>query len=63
MTFRFANVEGRSALVDSEDCWYDASRISGGVLSTDPMLAWAQLDDVNQTARVLSAEDPDGKID
>ena len=25
MTFRFANVEGRSALVDSEGRWFDAS--------------------------------------
>jgi hypothetical protein len=38
--FRFANVAGRSALVDSGRRWFDASRVSGGVISADPMRAW-----------------------
>jgi 2,4-diketo-3-deoxy-L-fuconate hydrolase len=62
VTFRFANVAGRSALVDSDDRWYDAATISNGVLSADPMLAWTQLDDLHRTAGTLSAEHADGKL-
>lgn len=62
MTFRFANVDGRSALVDSEDRWYDASRLSGGILSADPMRAWAQLDDLHLADRALLDAVPDGKV-
>jgi 2,4-diketo-3-deoxy-L-fuconate hydrolase len=62
MTFRFANVDGRSALVDSEDRWYDASRLSGGILSADPMRAWAQLGDLHLADRALLDAVPDGKV-
>ena len=62
MTFRFANVEGRSALVDSDGRWFDASRISGGILSADPMDAWAQLDDLHRAAGAISEAVPDGRI-
>ena len=47
MTFRFANVEGRSALVDSDGRWFDASKVSGGVVHHDPMEAWLQLDELH----------------
>jgi 2-keto-4-pentenoate hydratase/2-oxohepta-3-ene-1,7-dioic acid hydratase in catechol pathway len=63
MTFRFANVEGRSALVDSDGRWFDASRISGGIISADPMDAWAQLDDLHRAAGAISEAVPDGSIE
>jgi 2-keto-4-pentenoate hydratase/2-oxohepta-3-ene-1,7-dioic acid hydratase in catechol pathway len=62
MTFRFANVEGRSALVDSEGCWFDASRVSGGVIQGDPMDAWLQPDDLHHTASALGTLEPDGLV-
>jgi 2,4-didehydro-3-deoxy-L-rhamnonate hydrolase len=62
VTFRFANVEGRSALVDSDGGWFDAARVSGGVVQRDPMDAWLQLDDLHQTARALATRQPDGHI-
>jgi 2,4-didehydro-3-deoxy-L-rhamnonate hydrolase len=61
VTFRFANVEGRSALVDSDGQWFDASRVSGGIISPDPMSAWLQLDELHQAAAVSDAS-PDGRI-
>jgi 2-keto-4-pentenoate hydratase/2-oxohepta-3-ene-1,7-dioic acid hydratase in catechol pathway len=39
MTFRFANIAGRSALVDSHDRWFDLERLSSGKVSADPMRA------------------------
>jgi 2-keto-4-pentenoate hydratase/2-oxohepta-3-ene-1,7-dioic acid hydratase in catechol pathway len=60
--FRFANVEGRSALVDSDGRWFDASRISRGVLCADPMGAWAQFDDLRVAAGAISEAVPDGRI-
>jgi 2,4-didehydro-3-deoxy-L-rhamnonate hydrolase len=62
MTFRFANVEGRSALVDSEGSWFDASRVSSGVIQGDPMNAWLQLDDLHHTASALATQEPDGLV-
>jgi 2,4-didehydro-3-deoxy-L-rhamnonate hydrolase len=62
MTFRFANVEGRSALVDSQGCWFDASRVSRGVIQGDPMNAWLQLDDLHHTASALATQEPDGLV-
>jgi 2,4-didehydro-3-deoxy-L-rhamnonate hydrolase len=62
MTFRFANVEGRSALVDSDGGWFDASRVSGGVVHSDPMEAWLQLDDLHQTASAIATREPDGHV-
>jgi 2,4-didehydro-3-deoxy-L-rhamnonate hydrolase len=63
VTFRFANVDGRSALVDVEGGWYDASRISGGVISADPMGAWGQLDELHHAATLLPGATADGMID
>jgi 2,4-diketo-3-deoxy-L-fuconate hydrolase len=62
MTFRFANVEGRSALVDTNGGWFDASKISRGVISADPMAAWAQPDALHLAAAAISDAVPDGKI-
>jgi len=62
MTFRFANVAGRSALVDAEGCWFDASRVSGGAIRSDPTLAWLRLDDLHHAASALATEEPDGLL-
>jgi 2,4-didehydro-3-deoxy-L-rhamnonate hydrolase len=60
--FRFANVEGRSALVDSDGRWFDASRVSRGAVSADPMGAWLQLDELHRAAGTIPEAVPDGNI-
>jgi 2,4-diketo-3-deoxy-L-fuconate hydrolase len=60
--FRFANVEGRSALVDSDGRWFDASRVSRGAVSADPMGAWLQLDELHRAAGAIPEAVPDGNI-
>jgi 2,4-didehydro-3-deoxy-L-rhamnonate hydrolase len=62
LTFRFANVDGRSALVDSDGRWFDASRVSGGVISADPMGAWRRLDELHEAAGAIREAVPDGNI-
>jgi 2-keto-4-pentenoate hydratase/2-oxohepta-3-ene-1,7-dioic acid hydratase in catechol pathway len=62
MTFRFANVEGRSALVDSDGGWFDASRVSGGWVHHDPMEAWRQLNELHQVSSAIATRKPDGYI-
>jgi 2,4-diketo-3-deoxy-L-fuconate hydrolase len=62
MTFRFANVEGRSALVDSDGGWFDASNLSGGAVPSDPMRAWLQLDELHRAAGTTTGRKPDGNI-
>lgn len=62
MSFRFANIEGRAALVDIYGGWFDAERISGGVISADPMQAWLQLDDLHLAATKIAEARPDGDI-
>lgn len=62
MTFRFANIGGRAALVDFDGGWFDAERISGGVVSSDPMEAWLQLDNLHQATSKITDARPDGKM-
>jgi len=62
VTFRLANVEGRSAFVDAEGCWFDASRVSGGIVQNDPMEAWLHLDDLHHMASALATQEPDGHV-
>jgi 2,4-didehydro-3-deoxy-L-rhamnonate hydrolase len=62
MTFRFANVEGRSALVDSDGRWFDASKLSHGVISADPMSGWRQQDELHRTSATIPDAAPDGHI-
>jgi 2-keto-4-pentenoate hydratase/2-oxohepta-3-ene-1,7-dioic acid hydratase in catechol pathway len=62
LTFRFANVDGRAALVDSDGRWFDASKLSGGVISADPMGAWLQLDELHLAASAIPEAMPDGSI-
>lgn len=63
MSFRFANVAGRSALVDAHGRWFDAHRASGGIVDTEPMRAWLQLDELHRAAGALDALEPDGTLD
>ena len=62
MTFRFANVQGRSALVDADGRWFDASRLSQGVISADPMSGWLQQDELHRTSATISDAVPDGAM-
>jgi 2-keto-4-pentenoate hydratase/2-oxohepta-3-ene-1,7-dioic acid hydratase in catechol pathway len=62
MTFRFANVEGHSALVDSDGRWFDASRLSHGIISADPMSGWLQQDELHRTSATIPDAAPDGNI-
>lgn len=62
MTFRFANVGGRSALVDSDGGWFDASNLSGGSIPSDPMGAWLHLDELHRAASTTAGREPDGDI-
>jgi 2-keto-4-pentenoate hydratase/2-oxohepta-3-ene-1,7-dioic acid hydratase in catechol pathway len=62
MTFRFANVEGRAALVDPDGGWFDASRVSGGAVHHDPMKAWLQLDELHLAASTIATREPDGHV-
>ena len=60
--FRFANIEGRSALVDPEGRWFDAARVSQGLVSADPMTAWRQFDALHQAAAAIADKAPDGSM-
>lgn len=62
MSFRFANVKGRSALVDDHGGWFDASRVSGGAVHDDPMEAWLQLEQLHHAAEVIDTLEPDGYL-
>jgi 2,4-didehydro-3-deoxy-L-rhamnonate hydrolase len=62
LTFRFANVEGRSALVDSDGRWFDASRVTGGSIPVDPMDAWRRLDELHGAAGAITGARPDGNL-
>jgi 2-keto-4-pentenoate hydratase/2-oxohepta-3-ene-1,7-dioic acid hydratase in catechol pathway len=63
MTFRFANVGGRSALVDSAGHWFDASRVSDGVISADPMAAWLQPEVLHRVGGTIDNAESDGNLD
>ena len=60
MTFRFANVGGRSALVDTDGRWYDASEVSGGAVPVNPMAAWLEQMALHQATDRLKAVDANG---
>lgn len=62
MTFRFANVAGRSALVDENAQWYDLQRLTDGGLSADPMRAINDAVGLHAAAAKLEAATPDGAL-
>jgi 2-keto-4-pentenoate hydratase/2-oxohepta-3-ene-1,7-dioic acid hydratase in catechol pathway len=62
MTFRFANVDGRSAVVDAEDQWYDLEGLTGGAVGSDPMAALSNPDALHSASAGLGAATPDGTL-
>jgi len=61
MGFRFANVEGRAALV-SGDHYYDIATVSNGSLSSDPMKTLARPDRLATLAASLDGHEPAGLV-
>lgn len=61
MGFRFANVEGRAALV-SGDHYYDIATVSNGSLSSDPMKTLARPDHLATLAASLDGHEPAGLV-
>jgi 2,4-diketo-3-deoxy-L-fuconate hydrolase len=55
-------VGGRSALVDSAGRWFDASRVSDGVISADPMATWLQLDELHRVSGTIDDAESDGNL-
>ena len=61
MGFRFANVEGRAALVHG-DHYYDVATASGGLLPTDPMVALGHAGELSTLASTLGEREPAGLV-
>lgn len=62
MPFRFANVAGRSALVDAAGDWYDLESLTDGAISADPMAALADGDGLHRAATLLDGAAPAGSL-
>jgi 2,4-didehydro-3-deoxy-L-rhamnonate hydrolase len=62
MPFRFANVSGRAALVDSDDNWYDLESLTSGAMSSDPMTAIADQAGLHGAAVTLDDASPSGAL-
>jgi 2,4-diketo-3-deoxy-L-fuconate hydrolase len=62
MTFRFANIAGRSALVDNQDNWHDLESLTGGSVSADPMVAVTDGAALHSAADQLSGSTPSGAL-
>ena len=61
MAFRFANIEGRAALV-SGDAYYDLEDISNGNFSGDPMQALERLSELSALGAQLDNFEPSGQL-
>jgi 2-keto-4-pentenoate hydratase/2-oxohepta-3-ene-1,7-dioic acid hydratase in catechol pathway len=62
MPFRFANVAGRSALVDPDDRWYDLDGLTGGVVPADPMAALRHPEALHEASAGLGSAQPGGRL-
>jgi 2,4-didehydro-3-deoxy-L-rhamnonate hydrolase len=62
VTFRFANIDGRSALVNDEGLWFDLERISKSTAPADPMAAIREAAALHQWWSRLSEFSPDGAL-
>ncbi len=60
MTFRFANIGGRSALLDDVNQWYDLERVTHGRIAADPMTALIDEAALQQANNDLVDAEPDG---
>jgi 2-keto-4-pentenoate hydratase/2-oxohepta-3-ene-1,7-dioic acid hydratase in catechol pathway len=64
VTFRFANVAGRAALVDPDDGWHDLERLTSGRIGPDPDTAVRSGPDVlRAAAESLGASTADGALE
>ena len=61
MSFRFANVAGRAALVD-DGRWYDLERLTAGGVAADPMAALTDAGALHSAAGRLPDAEPDGDL-
>jgi len=62
MGFRFANVDGRAALVDADGRWYDLERLTAGASPADPMAALADPEALTAADAGLTAAEADGLL-
>ena len=62
MTFRLANVAGRTALVDGNDQWHDLHRLTNGAVSSDPMKVLRDSAALHRAALRLARANPDGPL-
>jgi len=63
MGFRFANVAGRSSLVDDAGDYYDLDRMTDGAVSSDPDVVLADLDVLTAAQGRLDDMTPFGTLD
>ena len=61
MTFRFANIAGRSAFVVDGN-WFDAERVTAGAVSSDPMVALGDVGALHAGFAALAGATPDGAM-
>jgi len=62
MAFRFANLSGRSALVDTDDNLFDLSGLTDGRLPADPMAALADPGALHDASSLLAGATPDDTL-
>lgn len=62
MTFRFANIAGRSALIDPSDGWHDLGGVSGGEVSSDPTTALRNSEALHRFSAVLNPNAANGTL-
>jgi 2-keto-4-pentenoate hydratase/2-oxohepta-3-ene-1,7-dioic acid hydratase in catechol pathway len=62
MGFRFANVSGRSALVDGDGDFYDLESLTSGAVSAAPMEAIRDAAALHAAQDRLAAATPDGRL-
>lgn len=61
MSFKLANINGRAALTLGDN-YYDLEKVSGGDLSSDPMMALESLDVLSALSARLEEAIPDGRL-
>jgi 2,4-didehydro-3-deoxy-L-rhamnonate hydrolase len=62
MSFRLANIDGRAALVNDADQWFDLQTLSGGSASSDPMVALTQPDVLHSLAAQMKTAEASGSF-
>lgn len=62
MTFRLANINDRSALVDDNDNYFDLATTSGGTVDADPMDAITKCGQLHELSSKLHTFEPAGQL-